>query len=74
MTKDYELVETERSAEEKKKFLNEKIALCCKNLEESGCIVQEKQIQIVEEADCFRAKGFLKVIQPIGTVPGLFHE
>ncbi len=68
VTKDYELVETERSAEEKKKLLNEKIALCCKKLEESGCIVQEKQIQIIEEADCFRAKGFLKVIQPIGTV------
>ncbi len=65
--KGYEFVDKKRTKEEKKGILNDKLDLYCKELEESGVMILEKQIQMIEEENGLSAKGYLKVIQPIGT-------
>ena len=65
--KTYQLKEMERTKEEKEAILNHKLELYCKDLEESGIEILEKQIQMTEEANGIRAKGNLKVKQSIGT-------
>lgn len=66
--KRYELVENDRSKEEKEAILNNKIALYCKELEENGAVILEKQIQMQEEEYATRATGYIKIEQAIGTV------
>lgn len=65
--KGYQFIEKKRTKEEKETILNYNLDLYCKELEESGAIILEKLIQIVEEENGMRAKGYLKVTQPIGT-------
>lgn len=65
--KAYQLKEKARTKEEKEMLLNHKLDLYCKDLEESGIEILEKQIQMTEEANGMRAKGYLKVKQSIGT-------
>lgn len=65
--KSYQFIEKKRTKEEKEGILNHNLDLYCKELEESGAVILEKQIQIAEEEKGMRAKGYLKVTQPIGT-------
>lgn len=65
--KGYKFINKQRTKEEKEKILNDKLELYCKELEENGAIILEKQIQMIEDGDGLCAKGYLKVIQPIGT-------
>ena len=65
--KGYKFINKKRTKEEKEKILNDKLELYCKELEENGAIILEKQIQMIEDGDGLCAKGYLKVIQPIGT-------
>lgn len=65
--KTYQLKELERTKEEKETILNHNLELYCKELEESGAIILDKQIQLMEESNGMRAKGNVKVKQSIGT-------
>lgn len=65
--KGYKFINKQRTKEEKEKNLNDKLELYCKELEENGATILEKQIQMIEDGDGLSAKGYLKVIQPIGT-------
>ena len=49
------------------RMINDKLDLYCKELEESGVMILEKQIQMMEDEEGLRASGYMKVIQSIGT-------
>jgi len=65
--KGYHWVEKKRTRKEKEAILNHNLDLYCKELEESGAIILEKQIQMIEGHNGMQAKGYLRVTQPIGT-------
>ena len=65
--KGYKFVNKKRTKEEKERILNDKLDLYCKELEESGVMILEKQIQMMEDEEGLRASGYMKVIQSIGT-------
>ena len=61
------IVNKKRTKEEKERILNDKLDLYCKELEESGVMILEKQIQMMEDEEGLRASGYMKVKQSIGT-------
>lgn len=65
--KAYTFQEMKRTEKEKETILNHKLELYCKELEESGIIILDKQIQMTDESNGMYAKGTLVVKQSIGT-------
>lgn len=65
--KGYQLIETERSKEEKLQFLNDNLLLFCQKLEENEIQILEKQITYQEVSNGIRAAGTIKALQTIGT-------
>lgn len=64
--KGYMLQERERTKEEKESILNYNLEMYCKELEESGIEILEKQVALTETATGVKAKGHFKVKQSIG--------
>lgn len=63
--KEYKLLNKERTNEEKEAILNHNLELYCKELEESGIEILEKQIEFIEEKTGMKAEGYFKVKQSI---------
>lgn len=63
--KEYKLQNRERAKEEKEAILSHNLELYCKELEESGVEILEKQIEFIEEMTGMKAKGYFKVKQSI---------
>lgn len=68
MGKGYQLQKRERTEEEKEIILNHNLELYCKELEERGIVILEKQIELIEDTTGTKAKGYFKVKQSIATV------
>ncbi len=66
--KGYKLQKRERTKEEKEIILNHNLELYCKELEESGIVILEKQIELIEDKAGTKAKGYFKVKQSIAAV------
>ncbi len=66
--KGYELQKRERTKEEKEIILNHNLEIYCKELEESGIVILEKQIELIEDKAGTKAKGYFKVKQSIAAV------
>lgn len=66
--KGYKLKERERTKEEKEIILNHNLESYCKELEESGIVILEKQVALAEDVTGTKLKGYLKVKQSIATV------
>ena len=65
--KGYELQKRERTKEEKEIILNHNLKSYCKELEESGIVILEKQMELMEDATGTTLKGYLRVKQSIAT-------
>jgi len=63
--KGYELQKRERTKEEKEIILNHNLELYCKELEEGGIVILEKQMELMEEEAGTTLKGYLRVKQSI---------
>ena len=63
--KGYELQKRERTKEEKEIILNHNLELYCKELEEGGIVILEKQMELTEDATGTTLKGYLRVKQSI---------
>lgn len=66
--KGYKLHDKERTKEEKERILNHNLELYCKELEESGIVILEKEITLTEEKTGTRAKGYFKVKESIAAL------
>lgn len=66
--KEYELLEKERTKEEKEAILRHNLEIYCKELEESGIVILEKEITLTEEKKGISAKGYFKVKESITAV------
>ncbi len=66
--KRYKFQKKERSKEEKEAILNHNLELYCKELEESGIVILEKEVQLTEEKAGTRAKGYFKVKKSIASL------
>lgn len=63
--KGYKLQKRERTKEEKEIILNHNLELYCKELEEGGIVILEKQMELMEDATGTTLKGYLRVKQSI---------
>lgn len=63
--KGYKLQKRERTKEEKEIILNHNLELYCKELEEGGIVILEKQMELTEDATGTTLKGYLRVKQSI---------
>ena len=63
--KGYQLQKKERTKEEKEHILNHNLEVYCKELEESGVVILEKQIELTEVETGTKISGYIKVKQSI---------
>lgn len=64
--REYESIEEEYSKEEIQRLLSEEFEKSCEVLENGGIRILEKHVQIYIQNGNAKAKGYLKVIEPIG--------